>query len=42
MKGSVDARSAKLNVTALKRFGFAGLVGALTAALVLHPPSHER
>jgi hypothetical protein len=38
MKGSVDARSAKLNVTALKRFGFAGLVGALIAALVLHPP----
>jgi hypothetical protein len=38
MKSPVDARSAKRNVMALKRFGFACLVGALVTALLLHPP----
>jgi hypothetical protein len=38
MMRSIDPRSAKLTVMALKRYGFACLVGALITALVLHPP----
>ncbi|RQH09590.1 hypothetical protein [Paraburkholderia dinghuensis] len=38
MRPSIDPRSAKLNVMALKRYGFACLVGALITALVLHLP----
>jgi hypothetical protein len=38
MRRSIDPRSAKLKVMALKRYGFACLVGALITALVLHLP----